>query len=111
MAETLFKIFYGRFEPLSEILKGSSCLNSTRQLTKAARQVLMQVEYALQKQQGHDINYDQPWQACKLPTTLTPTAVLWQNCLLLWLHLPILPLKVLNPYFETATCLAQKSRI
>ena len=58
MAETLFKIFYGRLEPLSEILKGSSCLNSTRQLTEAARQVLMQVEYALQKQQVHYINYD-----------------------------------------------------
>lgn len=33
------------------------------------------------------------------------------NGLLLWLHLPILPVKVLNPYFEAVTCLAQKSRM
>lgn len=30
---------------------------------------------------------------------------------LLWLHLPISPVKVLNPYFEAVACLAQKSRI
>ena len=34
----------GDHETLSEILKGNSDLNSTRQLTKAARQVLSQVE-------------------------------------------------------------------
>ena len=52
--------------PLSEILKGSCDLSSTRQLTEAARQELTQVEDAIQKQQVHYINYDQSWQACVL---------------------------------------------
>ena len=51
------------------------------------------------------------WQAYILPTRLAPTEVLWQNRPLLWLHLPVSPVKVLNPYFEAVVCLAQKSRI
>lgn len=31
-------------------------------LAEVARQALMQVEYAIQKQQVHYIDYDQPWQ-------------------------------------------------
>lgn len=73
------KLFTGDLEPLSEILKGSSDSNFTRHLTDATRQVLELVGYVIQKQQAHYINYDQPWQACILPTKLTPMAVLWQN--------------------------------
>ena len=40
----------GDLEPLNKILKGSRDLSSTRQLTEAARQVLIQVDYAIQKQ-------------------------------------------------------------
>ena len=54
---------------------------------------------------------NQPWQACILPTKLTFTVVLWQNGLLLLLHLPIVPVKVLKPYFEAVACLEQKSRM
>lgn len=100
MAETSFKIPYGRLWPLNEILKGSNDPNSTRQLTEAATQVLAQLEHALQKQQVHYIHYGQPWQARISPTKLTPTAVLW----LIWIHLPISPVKVLLPYFEAVAC-------
>lgn len=51
------------------------------------------------------------WQVYILPTKLAPTAVLCQNGPLLWLHLPVSPIKVLNPYFEAVACLAQKSRM
>ena len=97
--------------PLWEILKGDSDPNSSRQLSEAVRQVLSQVEHAIQKQQVHYINYDKPWQACILPTKLTPTVVLWQNSPLMWTQLPVLPVKVLNPYFEALTCLVRKSRM
>lgn len=50
-----------------------------------------------------------PWQAYILPTKFTPTAVLRQNDPLLWLCLPVSPVKVLNSYFITVTCLLQKS--
>ena len=40
-----------------------------------------------------------------------PTEVLRQNSLILWLHLPISPVKVLNSYLEAVACLAQKSRM
>ena len=63
------------------------------------------MEYAIQKQQVHYINYDKPWQARILPTKLTPTVVLWQNSPLMWIQLPVLQVKVLNPYFEALTCL------
>lgn len=57
------------------------------------------------------VDYSQTWQACILPTRLAPTAVLWKNGTLLWLHLPVSPVKGLSPYFEAIACLAQKSRI
>ena len=94
-------------KPLSEILKGSSNPNSNGYLKDTGRHMLVQVEYTIQKQQMHYINYDQTWKTCTLPTKLTPTAVLRQNGPLLWLHLPVLPLKVLNLYFEAVTCLIQ----
>ena len=101
----------GDLEPLSEILKGDSDPNSSRQLSEAARQTLSQIEQAIQEQQVCYIDYSQTWQACILPTRLTPTAVLWQNGPLLWMHLPVSPAKVLNPYFEAVACLAQKCRM
>ena len=42
-----------------------------------------------------------------LPTKLT--VILWQNSLLLWLHLPVSPVRILNPYFEAVACLAQRA--
>lgn len=68
------------------------------------------MKYAVQNQQVQDINYTQPRQAYILPTRSIPLAVLWQNCPLLWLHLPVLPVKVLNLYFEEVVCLVQKSQ-
>lgn len=88
-------------ELLSEILKRSRDPSFPRHLTDTTRKVRAQVDYAIQNQHVHYMNYDQPWQVYILPTKLTPTAVLWQNSPLLWVHLLILPVKVLNPCFET----------
>ena len=66
----------GDLEPLSDILKGKSDPSSPRHFTDAARQVLAQVDYAIQNHQVHYINYDQPWQAYILPTKLIPRVVL-----------------------------------
>ena len=74
-----------------------------------ARQVLEQVEYAMQNQQVLYINYNQPWQAYILPIKLTPTGVLWQNGSLLQIHLSVSPVKVLKPYFEVVACLIQRN--
>ena len=35
----------------------------------------MKVEYDIQKQQVHCMNYDQPWQACILPTNLPYSSI------------------------------------
>ena len=97
----------GDLEPLGEILKGSDP-SSPRHLTDSARQVLAQVEYTIQNQQVRYFNYDQPWQTYILTIRLTLTAVLWQNGPLLWLHLPVSRVQVLNPYDEAVACLLQK---
>ena len=57
------------------------------------------------------MGYSQTWQACILPTKVAPMAILWQSGPLLWLHFPVLPVKVLNPYFGAVACLVQRSRI
>ena len=101
----------GDLELLSEILKGDSDPNSSRQLSEAARQILSQTEQAIQDQQVCYIDYSQTRQTRILPSKLAPTAVLWQNGPLLWLYLPVSPVKVLNPYFEAVACLAQKNKI
>lgn len=73
--------------------------------------MLAQVEYAIQNQQIHYINYDQPWRAYILPLS-NPMAFLWQyygkTVLFSWLHLPLLPVNVLNPYFDAVACIVQK---
>lgn len=110
MAVALLKMLSTRdLEPLSEILKGNS--DPHRYLTDAARQVLAQIEHAIQHQQVHYVNYERPWEIYVLPTPHTPTAVLWQDGPLLWLHLPVFPAQVLNPYYEAVTCLVEKSQI
>lgn len=105
------KLSTGDLEPLNDILKGDGDPNSLRQLTEKGRQILSQIENAIQYQQIHYIDYDQPWQAYILPTRVIPTPVLWQNGPLLWLQLPALSGKVLYPYFEAVACFVQKSLV
>lgn len=95
-------------EPLNDILKGDDEAISPRQLTEKGRQIVLQVENAIQYQQMHYSNYDKPWQAYILPTRHTHTAALLQNGPLLWFHLLVSPAKVLNPYYEAVACLIQK---
>lgn len=96
---------------LSKILKGDSDPNSPRQFTKKGRQVILQVKNAIQCQQVHYIDYDQPWHAYFLSSRHCPTTVLWQNGLLLWLHLSVSPNRVLNPYYKAVASLVQKYRV
>ena len=65
--------------PLSEILKGNSDPSSTRQLKETTRQVLKQVDYAIQKKEMHYIDYYKCFNTYILPTNLTPPAVVVQS--------------------------------
>lgn len=56
MTETLFKISTEDLEALSKILKGDSDPNSNRQFSEDARDVLAQVEHAIQNQKMYYIN-------------------------------------------------------
>ena len=70
-----FRYPTGDLKPLSEILKGDRDPNSSRELSEATRQVLSQIEHAIQKEQVYYINYSQLWQACILPTKVASTTV------------------------------------
>lgn len=93
MAVALFEVVYWRSLALSESLKGNSDHSTLRHLIDAARQVLAHVEHAIQNQWGFYVDHTKPWQTYVLPTWHTPTAGLWKNGPLLWLHLPVSQLK------------------
>lgn len=43
-----------------------------------------------------------------LPTKYTLTVFIWQKGPLLWINLPIFPLKVLNPYYKAVVGIIKK---
>lgn len=61
---------------LSKILKSDSDPNSPRQFIRKGRQVILQVKNAIQCQQVHYIDYDQPRQAFFCPQD----SILQQYC-------------------------------
>lgn len=92
------KLTTGDLKPLFDILRGDPDPSSPRTLTPEAASALNLVEKAILNQ---NISYYSP--ACALwllilPTTFTPTGVLWQNKPLYWLHLPATPSKILPVY-------------
>lgn len=90
------KISTGELKALFDILKGDPAPTPKRELTEIGRLALQKVEQAIE-QRVHYVDYSQGWAAYVQATTHTATAVLWQDGPLLWLHLPVLPARVLTP--------------
>ena len=80
------KISSAELKPLFDILKGDSHISSPRALTPAANKALQVVENALQNAQLQRIEESQPFDLCVFKTAQLPTAVLWQDGPLLWIH-------------------------
>ena len=80
------KISSAELKPLFDTLKGDSHISSPRALTPAANKALQVVENALQNAQLQRIEESQPFNLCVFKTAQLPTAVLWQDGPLLWIH-------------------------
>ena len=72
----------------------------------AANQALQTVEKALQKAQLQRIDESQPFDLCVFKTAQLPTAVLWQNGPLLWVHPNASPAKIIDWYPNAVAQLA-----
>lgn len=80
------KISSSDLKPLFEILEGEPHITSPRTLTPLAERALIKVEEAIQQAQLKRIDWSQPFALCVLDTKDLPTAVLWQQGPLLWVH-------------------------
>lgn len=109
--ETLnLRLTTGDLQPLFNELRGEADPTSPREMTKEGLKALAIVESAINEQQILYVDYTQPWEAYIVPTNLTPTAVIWQKGPLRWIHLPVSPVQVLNPYHEAVALLVQLCR-
>ena len=100
------KISSAELKPLFDILKGDSHISSPRPLTPAANKALQVVENALQNAQLQRIEESQPFNLCVFKTAQLPTAVLWQDGPLLWIHPNASPARVIDWYPNTVAQLA-----
>lgn len=102
------KISSAELKPLFDILEGDPHISSPRALTSVANQALQKVENALQKAQLQRIDESQPFDLCVFKTAQLPTAVLWQNGPLLWIHPNASPAKIIDWYPNAVAQLALK---
>ncbi|CCD12801.1 unnamed protein product [Trypanosoma congolense IL3000] len=102
------KIPSAELRPLFGILEGDPHISSPRTLTLAANQALQKVEKALQNAQLQRIEDSQPFSLCVFKTAQLPTAVLWQNGPLLWIHPNVSPAKIIDWYPDAIAQLALK---
>jgi len=100
------KISSAELKPLFDILEGDSHISSPRALTPAANRALQAVEKALQDAQLQRIDETKPFDLCVFKTMQLPTAVLWQNGPLLWIHPNASPAKIIDWYPDAVTQLA-----
>lgn len=100
------KISSAELKPLFDILKGDSHISSPRALTPAANKALQVVENALQNAQLQRIEESQPFNLCVFKTAQLPTAVLWQDGPLLWIHPNASPARVIDWYPNAVAQLA-----
>ena len=100
------KISSAELKPLFDILEGDSHISSPRALTPAANKALQVVENALQNAQLQRIEESQPFNLCVFKTAQLPTAVLWQDGPLLWIHPNASPAKVIDWYPNAVAQLA-----
>lgn len=92
------KITTGELRPLFEILNGDSNPISIRKLTPEACAALQKVNEKLTLARVQRLNPKERWSLCILKTGYTPTACLWQQGIIEWLHLPHLSTKSIMPY-------------
>lgn len=100
------KIPSAELKPLFGVLEGDPHISSPRALTPAASQALRKVEDALQGAQLQRIDQSQPFVLCVMKTVQLPTAVLWQNGPLLWVHPNASPAKIIDWYPNAVAQLA-----
>jgi hypothetical protein len=100
------KIPSAELKPLFDILEGDTHISSHRALTPAACQALQIVEKALQDAQLQRIDESKSFELCILKTAQLPTAVLWQNGPLLWVHPNASPAKIIEWYPNAVAQLA-----
>lgn len=93
-------------QPLYEILKGDSDLTSPRRLSPSAEMALNKVEQALTNAALRRITPDKPFIGCVLKTQRQPTAVIWQQGPLLWIHPKMSPAKAIEHYPDAVATLA-----
>ena len=92
------KISSQELRPLFALLEGDSDLASRRTLTPEAQQVIIKVQEAIEKAQLVRLDQNQPFELCVLPTEVFPTAVLWQQGPLLWIHSQVSQIKSIQWY-------------
>jgi hypothetical protein len=102
----LLKISSAELKPVFDILEGDSYISSPRTLTSATNQALQKVENVLQKAQLQRIDESQPFDLCIFKAAQLPTAVLWQNGPLLWVHPSASPAKIIDWYPDAVAQLA-----
>lgn len=100
------KIPSAELKPLFEILEGDPQITSPRALTPSAAEALNKVEDAIQQAQLQRIDWSQPFSLCILDTKNLPTAVLWQQGPLLWVHPHVSPGKIIDWYPDAVAHLA-----
>ena len=79
-------------------MEGDVHITSPRALTPAAEAALTLVEKSIEEAQLCRIDVTQPFSLCVFKTRKLPTAVLWQNGPLLWIHPHASPQKIIDWY-------------
>lgn len=95
-----------KLKPLFDLLKGDPDLNSSRELTPEAEVALQAVERALTTAALRRINPEKTFALCVLKTARQPTAVIWQQGPLLWVHPKMSPAKAIDHYPDAVASLS-----
>lgn len=95
-------------KPLYEVLEGEPHISSPRALTKEAAQALDKVEAAITNAQLLRWDPKQPMELCVLKTAMLPSAILWQEGPLLWIHPQASPAKTVEHYPSAVATLSLK---
>lgn len=102
------KIPSTELKPLFDILEGDSHITSPRKLNPLAVEALNKVEKAISQAQLVRIDYSKPVLLCILDTRGLPTAVIWQEGPLCWVHPQASPAKIIDWYPAAVAQLALK---
>ena len=103
------KLTTADLKPLFDCLKSDPNPNSERKLTSEAELALVKVDEALNDQLIRN-NITREWDLIILTTEHTPTKCLWQEGPLEWLHLPLMPRKIVLSYPSFVAQLIIKGR-